>query len=140
MWKEWPTRENNSETVKNSGTSRGNNERSVSQKLSLLKRDVMHDYLTRGFTTNTTLSNYCRDNDLLLHSHRAMHAIIDRQTNHGIYFHVLAKALRMSRGDHIHAGTVVGKLEGEQKMTLGFVDLLCDDYIEKDHFSSERGI
>jgi ribulose-bisphosphate carboxylase large chain len=69
-----------------------------------------------------------------------MHAIIDRQTNHGIYFHVLAKALRMSRGDHIHTGTVVGKLEGEQKMTLGFVDLLCDDYIEKDHFSSERGI
>jgi ribulose 1,5-bisphosphate carboxylase large subunit-like protein len=105
MRKEWPTRENNSETVKNSGTSRSNNEGSVSQKLSLLKRDVMHDYLTRGFTTNTTLSNYCRDNDLLLHIHRAMHAIIDRQTNHGIYFHVLAKALRMSRGDHIHASS-----------------------------------
>jgi ribulose-bisphosphate carboxylase large chain len=30
----------------------------------------------------------------------------------------------MSGGDHIHAGTVVGKLEGEREMTLGFVDLL----------------
>jgi ribulose 1,5-bisphosphate carboxylase large subunit-like protein len=95
---------------------------------------VMHDYLTRGFTANTTLSNYCRDNGLLVHIHQAMHAIIDRQKNHGMYFHVLAKALRMSRGDHIHTVIVVGKLEGEHKMTLGFVDLLRDYYIEKLHF------
>ncbi|KAF6138380.1 hypothetical protein GIB67_037670 [Kingdonia uniflora] len=75
---------------------------------------VMHDYLTGGFTANTSLSHYCRDNGLLLHIHRAMHAVIDRQKNHGIHFRVLAKALRMSGGDHIHSGTVVGKLEGER--------------------------
>jgi ribulose-bisphosphate carboxylase large chain len=28
--------------------------------------------------------------------HRAMHAVIDRQKNHGIHFRVLAKILRMS--------------------------------------------
>ncbi|KAG4183302.1 hypothetical protein ERO13_A09G101500v2 [Gossypium hirsutum] len=61
-----------------------------------------------------------------------MHAVIDRQKNHGMHFRVLAKALRMSGGDHIHAGTVVGKLEGERDITLGFVDLLRDDFIEKD--------
>ncbi|OAY78587.1 Ribulose bisphosphate carboxylase large chain [Ananas comosus] len=66
-----------------------------------------------------------------------MHAVIDRQKNHGMHFRVLAKALRMSGGDHIHAGTVVGKLEGEREMTLGFVDLLRDDFIEKDR---SRGI
>ncbi|MCD7460978.1 hypothetical protein HAX54_044944 [Datura stramonium] len=66
----------------------------------------MHDYLT-GFTANTSLAHYCRDNGLLLHIHRAMHAVIDRQKNHGIHFRVLAKALRMSGGDHIHSGTVV---------------------------------
>ncbi|KAJ0718850.1 putative ribulose-bisphosphate carboxylase [Helianthus annuus] len=71
---------------------------------------VMHDYLTGRFTANTSLSHYCRDNGLLLHIHRAMH--IDRQKNHGMHFRVLAKALRMSGGDHIHSGTVVGKLEG----------------------------
>ncbi|KAK8683512.1 hypothetical protein V6N13_039571 [Hibiscus sabdariffa] len=71
---------------------------------------VMHDYLTGGFTANTTLAHYCRDNGLLLHIHRAMHTVIDRQKNHGMHFRVLAKALRMSGGDHIYAGTVVGVL------------------------------
>ncbi|KAI3842600.1 hypothetical protein MKX03_027264 [Papaver bracteatum] len=98
---------------------------------------IMHDYLTGGFTANTSLAHYCRDNGLLLHIHRAMHAVIGRQKNHGIHFRVLAKALRMSGGDHIHSGTVVGKLEGEREITLGFVDLLRDDYIEKDR---SRGI
>ncbi|TYI17016.1 hypothetical protein ES332_A08G295400v1 [Gossypium tomentosum] len=85
---------------------------------------VMHDYLTGGFTANTSLAHYCRDNGLLLHIYCAMHAIIDRQKNHGMHFRALAKALRMSGGDHIHAGTLVGKLEGERDITLGFVDLL----------------
>jgi ribulose-bisphosphate carboxylase large chain len=74
---------------------------------------IMHDYLTRVFTTNNSLAHYFRDNDLLLHIHRTMHALIDRQKNHGMHFLVPAKALRMSGGDHIHGGTVVGKLEGE---------------------------
>ncbi|XP_048551219.1 ribulose bisphosphate carboxylase large chain-like [Triticum urartu] len=98
---------------------------------------VMHDYLTGGFTANTTLAHYCRDNGLLLHIHHAMHAVIDRPKNHGMHFRVLAKALHMSGADHIHSGTVVGKLEGEREMTLGFVDLLRDDFIEKDR---ARGI
>ncbi|KAI5659978.1 hypothetical protein M9H77_28771 [Catharanthus roseus] len=93
---------------------------------------IMHDYLTGGFTANTSLAHYCRDNALLLHIHRAMHAVIDRQKNHGFHFCILAKALRMFGGDHIHSGIVVGKLEGERDITLGFVDLLCDDFIKKD--------
>ena len=43
---------------------------------------VMHDYLTAGFTANTTLARWCRDNGLLLHIHRAMHAVIDRSEEH----------------------------------------------------------
>ncbi|PHT98331.1 Ribulose bisphosphate carboxylase large chain [Capsicum chinense] len=50
---------------------------------------------------------------------------------------VLANMLRMSCGDQIYAGTVVGKLEGGKDITLGFVDLLCDDFIEQDR---SRGI
>ncbi|CAI9763194.1 unnamed protein product [Fraxinus pennsylvanica] len=64
-----------------------------------------------------------------------MHAIIDRQKNHGIHFCVLAKALHMF-GDHIHSGTIVGKLEGERDITLSFADLLRDDFIEKDRSCS----
>ncbi|EYU37230.1 hypothetical protein MIMGU_mgv1a025385mg, partial [Erythranthe guttata] len=58
-------------------------------------------------TWKIVLAHYCRDNGILLHIRRAMHAVIDRQKNHG-------------------------KLEGEKDITLGFVDLLRDDFIEKD--------
>jgi ribulose-bisphosphate carboxylase large chain len=37
---------------------------------------VMHDFLTGGFTANTGLANWCRKNGMLLHIHRAMHAVI----------------------------------------------------------------
>jgi len=47
-----------------------------------------------------------------------MHAVIEK--NHGMHFRVLAKCLRMSGGDHLHSGTVVGKL-GERGITMGFV-------------------
>ncbi|KAK1356994.1 Ribulose bisphosphate carboxylase large chain [Heracleum sosnowskyi] len=43
----------------------------------------------------------------------------------------------MSGGDHIHSGTVVGKLDVERDITPGFVDLLRDDFIDKDR---SRGI
>jgi ribulose-bisphosphate carboxylase large chain len=98
---------------------------------------IMHDYLTAGFTANTSLAKWCRDNGILLHIHRAMHAVIDRQKNHGIHFRVLAKCLRMSGGDHLHSGTVVGKLEGDRAITMGFVDLMRENYVEADR---SRGI
>jgi len=98
---------------------------------------IMHDFLTAGFTANTSLAKWCRDNGVLLHIHRAMHAVIDRQRNHGIHFRVLAKCLRLSGGDHLHSGTVVGKLEGDKASTLGFVDLMREDHIEADR---SRGV
>jgi ribulose-bisphosphate carboxylase large chain len=98
---------------------------------------LMHDYLTGGFTANTSLSKFCRENGTLLHIHRAMHAVIDRQLNHGMHFRVLAKLLRLSGGDHLHSGTVVGKLEGDRNFTLGFVDQMRDDFVAKD---ASRGV
>ncbi len=98
---------------------------------------IMHDYLTGGFTANTGLAQWCRDNGMLLHIHRAMHAVIDRNPRHGIHFRVLTKALRLSGGDHLHTGTVVGKLEGDRASTLGWIDLLRDSYVKEDR---SRGI
>jgi ribulose-bisphosphate carboxylase large chain len=98
---------------------------------------IMHDFLTGGFCANTGLANWCRENRMLLHIHRAMHAVIDRNRHHGIHFRVLAKALRLSGGDHLHTGTVVGKLEGDRQATLGWIDLLRSRHVKEDR---TRGI
>ena len=98
---------------------------------------VMHDFLVGGFTAHTTLARWCRRNGMLLHVHRALHAVVDRQKDHGIHFRVLAKWLRLAGGDHLHTGTVVGKLEGDRATTLGIVDLLREDFVAADR---SRGI
>ncbi|MAF95405.1 MAG: ribulose-bisphosphate carboxylase large subunit [Rhodospirillaceae bacterium] len=104
---------------------------------SLGMRIIMHDFFTAGFTANTSLANWCRDNGLLLHIHRAMHAVVDRNPYHGIHFRVLAKCLRLSGGDHMHSGTVVGKLEGDREATLGWIDIMRDKFVAEDR---SRGI
>ncbi|ABI58176.1 form I ribulose bisphosphate carboxylase large subunit [Alkalilimnicola ehrlichii MLHE-1] len=98
---------------------------------------IMHDFLTGGFCANTGLARWCRKNGMLLHIHRAMHAVMDRNPRHGIHFRVLAKALRLSGGDHLHTGTVVGKLEGDRAATEGWIDLLRERFIPEDR---ARGI
>jgi len=98
---------------------------------------IMHDFLTAGFCANTGLANWCRDNGMLLHIHRAMHAVVDRHPKHGIHFRVLAKCLRLSGGDHLHSGTVVGKLEGDRQATLGWIDIMRERHNEEDR---SRGI
>jgi len=90
---------------------------------------IMHDYLVGGLTAHLTLANWCRRNGMLLHVHRALHAVLDRQKDHGIHFRVLAKWLRLAGGDHLHAGTVVGKLEGDANATAGIIALLRDDTV-----------
>jgi ribulose-bisphosphate carboxylase large chain len=98
---------------------------------------IMHDFLTAGFTANTSLANWCRENGMLLHIHRAMHAVIDRNPRHGMHFRVLTKCLRLSGGDHLHSGTVVGKLEGDRATTLGVIDQMRGSFVEEDR---TRGI
>ncbi|NQU59700.1 MAG: form I ribulose bisphosphate carboxylase large subunit, partial [Rhodospirillales bacterium] len=104
---------------------------------SLGMRIIMHDFFTAGFSANTSLANWCRDNGMLLHIHRAMHAVVDRNPYHGIHFRVLAKCLRLSGGDHMHSGTVVGKLEGDREATLGWVDIMREKFVAEDR---SRGI
>jgi ribulose-bisphosphate carboxylase large chain len=46
-----------------------------------------------------------------------------------VSFRVIAKWCRLIGVDHLHAGTVVGKLEGDPATTRGFYDTLRDDHI-----------
>ncbi len=98
---------------------------------------IMHDFLTAGFTAHTSLANWCRENGMLLHVHRALHAVLDRSRYHGIHFRVLTKCLRLSGGDHLHSGTVVGKLEGDREATLGWIDLMRESFVPENR---ARGI
>ena len=84
---------------------------------------VMID-LTVGYTAIQSMAKWARANGVLLHLHRAGHGTYTRQKNHGVNFRVIAKWMRLAGVDHIHAGTVVGKLEGEPHATAGYYDTL----------------
>ncbi|CAN5118984.1 hypothetical protein BH20ACT5_BH20ACT5_14550 [soil metagenome] len=82
---------------------------------------VMMD-LTVGYTAMTSMSKWARANGVILHLHRAGHGTYTRQKSHGVSFRVIVKWCRLLGVDHIHAGTVVGKLEGDPNMVRGFYD------------------
>ena len=92
---------------------------------------IMQD-LTVGYTAMSSMSNWARANGMILHLHRAGHGTYTRQKTHGVSFRVIAKWCRLLGVDHIHAGTVVGKLEGDPAMIMGYYKILRDNYIEKD--------
>jgi len=82
--------------------------------------------LVIGYTAIQSMSYWARENDMILHLHRAGNSTYARQKNHGINFRVICKWMRMAGVDHIHAGTVVGKLEGDPLMVKGFYNTLLD--------------
>jgi ribulose-bisphosphate carboxylase large chain len=57
-----------------------------------------------------------------------MHTVIDRQPDHGIHWRVLAKWCRIVGADHLHNGTVVGKLESGRDSTIGINEMLRRDF------------
>jgi len=79
--------------------------------------------LTVGYTALTSMSKWARANGVLLHLHRAGHSTFTRQKTHGVSFRVLAKWCRLLGVDHIHAGTVVGKLEGDPNAVRGYYEV-----------------
>jgi len=78
------------------------------------------------------MARWARRNGVLLHLHRAGHSTYTRQKEHGVSFRVIAKWMRLAGVDHIHAGTVVGKLEGDPNSVAGFYRTLRCDQAEPD--------
>ena len=84
--------------------------------------------LVIGYTAIQSMAKWARRNDMILHLHRAGHSTYTRQKNHGVSFRVIAKWMRLAGVDHIHAGTVVGKLEGDPATTKGYYDICRDEF------------
>ncbi|MBZ5617269.1 MAG: ribulose-bisphosphate carboxylase large subunit [Acidobacteriia bacterium] len=84
--------------------------------------------LVVGYTAIQSMAKWARKNDMILHLHRAGNSTYARQKNHGMSFRVICKWMRMAGVDHLHAGTVVGKLEGDPLMVRGFYDTLREPH------------
>ncbi len=71
---------------------------------------VMIDILTSGWAALQTLreANF----KMAIHAHRAMHAALDRNPDHGMNMLVIADFARLIGVDQLHIGTGIGKLEG----------------------------
>ncbi len=93
--------------------------------------------LVIGYTAIQSMAKWARKNDMILHLHRAGHSTYTRQKNHGVSFRVIAKWMRMAGVDHIHAGTVVGKLEGDPNVVRGIYDTCREIYVPK---NAQHGI
>lgn len=87
--------------------------------------------LVIGYTAIQTMAVWARKNDMILHLHRAGNSTYSRQKIHGMNFRVICKWMRMAGVDHIHAGTVVGKLEGDPAMIRGFYNTLLLPYLSQ---------
>ncbi len=87
--------------------------------------------LVIGYTAIQSMSAWARKNDMILHLHRAGHSTYTRQKDHGVSFRVISKWMRMAGVDHIHAGTVVGKLEGDPATISGIYDILREENVEQ---------
>ena len=97
---------------------------------------VMID-LVIGYTAIQSMSKWARRNDMILHLHRAGHSTYTRQKSHGVSFRVISKWMRLAGVDHIHAGTVVGKLEGDPNSVQGFYNVLRE---ERNAVDLQRGL
>src|ERR1700675_2165376 len=97
---------------------------------------VMID-LVIGYTAIQSMAKWARRNDMILHLHRAGHGTYTRQKTHGISFRVIAKWMRMAGVDHIHAGTVVEKLEGDPNVIKGIYSICRDSFTKQ---NLEQGV
>jgi ribulose-bisphosphate carboxylase large chain len=88
--------------------------------------------LTIGYTAIQSMAKWARKNSVILHLHRAGHGTYTRQKTHGINFRVISKWMRLAGVDHIHAGTVVGKLEGDPNAVRGYYKTLLANKLDPD--------
>ncbi|MFA5108266.1 MAG: type III ribulose-bisphosphate carboxylase [Candidatus Micrarchaeia archaeon] len=87
---------------------------------------VMIDILTAGYSSVQFIRH--QNFKMLIHAHRAMHAAISRNKEHGCSMLVLAKLARLAGVDQLHIGAVFGKMEGSQAEVLQIHNSINEKY------------
>lgn len=87
---------------------------------------VMIDILTSGWAALQSLREEFNDLKLAIHAHRAFHAAFTRKRRHGMSMKIVAEVARLIGVDHIHVGTVVGKLESPLRDVLSLIHICRD--------------
>ena len=91
---------------------------------------VMVDILTVGWSALQTVRNH---SILPIHAHRAMHAALTKNQEHGISMLFLAKVARLIGVDSLHIGTArIGKMGGSVEEVLSTEREIQRNYIEQD--------
>lgn len=85
---------------------------------------LMVDIITSGWSALETLRKANDELKLVLHAHRAGHAIITKNPKHGISMKVIALITRVIGLDQLHIGTGVGKMFETKKEVLENCDAL----------------
>ncbi|MFB6283859.1 MAG: ribulose-bisphosphate carboxylase large subunit [Halobacteria archaeon] len=91
-------------------------------------RYVMIDILTAGWSSLQEMREYLGDS-VGIHAHRAQHAAYTRLPYHGISMMAVAKFARLSGVDNLHAGSVVGKMEGGKEEVVELYEFLRTDWL-----------
>ncbi len=80
---------------------------------------IMVDILTCGWSGLQTVREHGEKSGMIIHAHRAMHAALTRNPNHGISMMAIAKSARLIGVDQLHIGTAaVGKMHGGRSEEL----------------------
>jgi len=87
---------------------------------------VMVDIVSTGLDNVQYLRK--KNLGLIIHGHRAGHALFTRNKKHGMSMLVIAKLARLAGVDQLHTGTVVGKMEGERQDVLTINQLMKEDW------------
>ena len=94
-------------------------------------RFVMIDVLTAGFSAVQSFIDEFREYGVAVHAHRAFHAAFTRNPRHGMSMKVLVEIFRLLGVDHIHVGTVVGKLHGSYREVHNLVKICRESFIRE---------
>jgi len=88
---------------------------------------VMIDILTVGWSALQAFREENEELRLAIHAHRAFHAAFTRDRRHGMSMKLVAETARLIGVDHIHVGTVVGKLESPLRDVVALIKICRDN-------------